>query len=231
MASKKFITDLRFRDEIEKATVFAIAGILKNWEAKISITDPSIPPGQLDQMDRELAAVLLLALMQVFRSEATALAGQLGLSTSNIEAESAEWARTKTAEVVKEFRKETLARLQKAKLKQDLDNAAALALILSTQRAITLGSTYVTQAASAGEIRQRQRVSQELPQVEIQPDGTLKPVEKPFLRAIWNVRKDDRVCPKCSPLDGKDEDVWGPIYPDGPGTVHPRCRCFLTYKA
>lgn len=45
---------------------------------------------------------------------------------------------------------------------------------------------------------------------------------------IWKTEGDSLVCPRCSPLDGKNEDVWGLVFRDGPGEeAHPNCRCEL----
>lgn len=45
---------------------------------------------------------------------------------------------------------------------------------------------------------------------------------------VWQTESDDRVCPRCSPLHGTTEDVWGKVFPDGPGEdAHPNCRCSL----
>ncbi len=45
---------------------------------------------------------------------------------------------------------------------------------------------------------------------------------------VWMTEHDNRVCPRCSPLHGRSQDVWAKIFPGGPGyAVHPRCRCWL----
>lgn len=48
---------------------------------------------------------------------------------------------------------------------------------------------------------------------------------------IWRTELDNLVCPRCSPLEGQLEDVWGSVFPEGPGpTAHPNCRCYLEVK-
>lgn len=48
---------------------------------------------------------------------------------------------------------------------------------------------------------------------------------------IWRTEKDNLVCPRCSPLEGTTEDVWGLVFPNGPGPeAHPNCRCSLEVK-
>lgn len=45
---------------------------------------------------------------------------------------------------------------------------------------------------------------------------------------VWQTESDDRVCPRCSPLDGTTEEIWGKVFPEGPGEeAHPNCRCSL----
>lgn len=45
---------------------------------------------------------------------------------------------------------------------------------------------------------------------------------------IWQTEHDNRVCPRCAPLEGTTEEVWGKVFPEGPGPeAHPNCRCGL----
>jgi hypothetical protein len=44
----------------------------------------------------------------------------------------------------------------------------------------------------------------------------------------WRTENDNRVCPRCAPLEGTNESVWGLVFPDGPGEQsHTNCRCWL----
>lgn len=44
----------------------------------------------------------------------------------------------------------------------------------------------------------------------------------------WKTEQDDRVCPRCSPLEEQPEEVWSLVFPDGPGEgSHVACRCWL----
>lgn len=48
----------------------------------------------------------------------------------------------------------------------------------------------------------------------------------------WRTRpylaKSGRSCEQCAALEGATEDVWGLVYPDGPGDeAHPHCNCYL----
>lgn len=41
---------------------------------------------------------------------------------------------------------------------------------------------------------------------------------------FWVTSADEKVCPVCGPLNGKGEDVWIALYPEGPA-AHVNCRC------
>lgn len=48
------------------------------------------------------------------------------------------------------------------------------------------------------------------------------------IRMLWSTERDFLVCPRCAPLDGQPEEVWGLVFPSGPGPeAHPGCRCSL----
>lgn len=44
------------------------------------------------------------------------------------------------------------------------------------------------------------------------------------MERVWVTNRDEKVCPICAPLNGKDEKVWKASRPAGP-PAHPRCRC------
>jgi hypothetical protein len=44
----------------------------------------------------------------------------------------------------------------------------------------------------------------------------------------WFTAEDQRVCPICAPLNGKNRSDWSRFFPDGP-PAHPRCRCWIEY--
>lgn len=44
----------------------------------------------------------------------------------------------------------------------------------------------------------------------------------------WETERDAKVCPICSPLQGKQRADWQWKYPSGP-PAHPRCRCWIRY--
>lgn len=46
---------------------------------------------------------------------------------------------------------------------------------------------------------------------------------------IWKTEDDKKVCPTCSPLNGKPRSYWERFFPKGPGSTHTRCRCWIEY--
>jgi hypothetical protein len=49
---------------------------------------------------------------------------------------------------------------------------------------------------------------------------------------VWVTEGDNKVCPRCAPLEGTIEDVWSLVFPNGPGPeAHPNCRCELYPRA
>lgn len=48
------------------------------------------------------------------------------------------------------------------------------------------------------------------------------------LEAFW--KSEPGACPECAPLNGKPELVWRAVYPAGPPSPHPKCRCALYYR-
>jgi hypothetical protein len=224
---KQLTKNLSHRDEVEALVAGAIAGILQDFQSKINFIDPTLPPGQLDELDRQLAAVLLLALMHVYRTEATKVASQLELSTINIEGEARDWAWKQTKKIVQDFRQETLKTLAKEKLKANPTNAAIIAAVFNPFRSLPIAATQVTAAANSGELSQVRAFKKTIP-IEVTPDGTMVQGKQPETITTWRTR-DDSACHKCSPLNGKPEEIWSLKYPEGP-PAHKNCRCFTTVE-
>ncbi|MCR9295568.1 MAG: phage head morphogenesis protein, partial [bacterium] len=44
--------------------------------------------------------------------------------------------------------------------------------------------------------------------------------------AVW--RTEPGSCDQCSPMDGRTD--WRLFFPDGPGSPHPNCRCWLEWR-
>lgn len=48
--------------------------------------------------------------------------------------------------------------------------------------------------------------------------------QKVTIALLWRTENDNLVCPRCSPLEGKPEEVWSLVFPEGPGPdAHPNC--------
>ncbi len=84
--------------------------------------------------------------------------------------------------------------------------------ILSDQRAERAGTTETTGAISSGQRGGRDDFEQ------------ADPLNTTVM--IWRTERDARVCPICSPLDGKTDKVWSQQFPSGP-PAHINCRCEL----
>lgn len=92
----------------------------------------------------------------------------------------------------------------------------ALDEVFTPERRKTTATNETTGAISAGQIGSRDRHH------EPGAGGSIE------IDLIWRTEGDNRVCPRCSPLNGTTEDVWGRVFPDGPGqAAHPNCRCSL----
>lgn len=118
---------------------------------------------------------------------------------------------------------------------EQLRRARQLSDIDSERRIVRGAISTVTDAASAGEFAVADEFNrQEAERVARQRQGGLggpslyvEPAKK--LAAYWKTERDGRVCPICSPLDGKPESTWGDKFPSGP-KAHVGCRCYLEWQ-
>lgn len=99
----------------------------------------------------------------------------------------------------------------------------ALEDVLTQSRRATMATDATTQGFSIGQRGAAERAGEMGGDGAQTADGQTVKVE---LR--WKTENDNRVCSRCSPLDGTYEEVWGRVFPNGPGPdAHPNCRCFL----
>lgn len=98
----------------------------------------------------------------------------------------------------------------------------ALDDVFTKQRRETIATDQTTGALSKGQLTARERLRG--------GDGaaTNDEGQSVTLELIWRTSGGENVCPRCSPLEGQPESVWGQVFPDGPGNeAHPRCACRL----
>lgn len=89
----------------------------------------------------------------------------------------------------------------------------AISDVLDETRRATIATDLATQAISKGQMGAGTRAGQVV-DVEL----------------VW-VIEDNTACPICLSVNGTTEDVWGLIFPDGPGPeAHPNCRCRLRIR-
>jgi hypothetical protein len=96
----------------------------------------------------------------------------------------------------------------------------ALDSVFTQERRTTVATDGTTTAFSTGQRAAATRTGRDGIRNE---DG-----QRVTLELIWETERDNLVCRRCSPLQGTMEEVWGKVFPDGPGfAAHPNCRCFL----
>jgi hypothetical protein len=96
----------------------------------------------------------------------------------------------------------------------------ALDDVFTQDRRATIAADQTTTAFSTGQRDAAERIGR---------GGITNEVgQRVTLELTWRTERDNRVCPRCSPLEGQPESVWSQVFPEGPGpTAHPNCRCFL----
>ena len=101
----------------------------------------------------------------------------------------------------------------------------ALDEVFTDSRRETMAIDTTTQAVSAGTRGAAERAGGDGGNAGIAPGMS------PTIQLIWRTERDNLVCPRCSPLEGTTEDVWGLVFPEGPGPdCHPNCRCELEVR-
>lgn len=108
----------------------------------------------------------------------------------------------------------------------------ALDDVFTDSRRDTTAADLTTSAFSHGQIGARDRQLGDDGKAPVRPIGgdgaSLTPHQRVTLELTWRTERDNRVCPRCSPLEGTPESIWSLVFPDGPGSeAHPNCRCWL----
>lgn len=101
--------------------------------------------------------------------------------------------------------------------------------VFTDQRRQTISIDQTTSGFSRGQMNAAERADGLESQGGFGSDGAQIPAGmKTTIELIWRTELDNLVCPRCRPLEGTTEDVWGIVFPEGPGNqAHPNCRCYL----
>lgn len=191
------------RDAVDVAATNRIHSLFQQHMRRvIGFGGPArVPDGEWQRQERELAALLLLLLDDVF---------QAGSS----------FAPTRAPGLLRAAGKDYAGRVAggmaadgTANTRIYLDDGGSIEVAYGRERAKSLAVTEITRARVAGE----RAVLDEL-----ESRGAT-------ITAIWRTEQDAKVCPICRPLDGEDQFRWELDFPDGP-PAHPRCRCTLEYE-
>lgn len=101
--------------------------------------------------------------------------------------------------------------------------------VLNDDRRRTIAANETTGAMTTGQRGAADRVAGSDGATTAGGDGaTTADGKNVRLRMLWQTESDNRVCPRCRPLHDSPEEVWGKVFPNGPGQdAHPNCRCWL----
>jgi hypothetical protein len=92
----------------------------------------------------------------------------------------------------------------------------AIDSVFTQERRSTIATDSTTTAFSTGQRTAAERAGRDGIRNE---DG-----QRVTLELIWRTELDNLTCSRCRPLEGKTEDVWGQVFPNGPGPeAHPNC--------
>lgn len=183
-----------------------------------------IPEGEWQRQERELAALLLLLLDEVFIAGAEgvlsrgSLSGLATIDERTISAASGKWSERIANDLAARGVRNT---------RTYLNDGGSLEVAYGRERAESLSVTEITRARVAGE---REVLAELERQGRIALAGSgLAAAALGTVTTYWRTEKDAKVCPICRPLDGTDQFRWEQDFPFGP-PAHPRCRCELDYQ-
>lgn len=135
--------------------------------------------------------------------------------------EASKWALAYSGDLIKGINATTKEEVRKL-IQAFIDNPGytlgdiAKQLPYSEDRAIKIAVTEVTKAYAQGNKLAGEEMKRQFPKVKVVK--------------IWNTNVDDRVCPICNPLDGK-QIPENKLFPNGIELppAHINCRCWITY--
>lgn len=197
----------------------------------------NIPQSVWDQIqgetENELVAVALLLMM----GGASYTSGELGLQGVNspppgqtglarMSIAAAQQAQSAAASAVDSLQRRIVHGLEQARLDQNLGNVGDL-----TQEGIDKALQDVFDEARRKRIavdETTEAITKGQQEAAGGADRTNAAGQRVTVEMRWQTERDNRVCPRCSPLHEKPEEVWALVFPNGPGRdAHPNCRCWL----
>lgn len=101
--------------------------------------------------------------------------------------------------------------------------------VFPSSRVLSIATTTTTQTITAAETAARSR---RIEQGEVPRPARIPPPVGPLsipdgLIITWVA--EPGACSICAPLHGKEYDSWAHLFPEGPPSPHPNCRCSLRY--
>lgn len=171
------------------------------------------------KMDEAMLVLLLLSLGGIAVREALQRSAAIGVSVSidAVNRAAVQWAQSYGYDLVRGINETTRQAIQNAMTQfartpgMGIDDVARmLEPTFGSNRANMIAVTETTRAQSR---------AVDIAKVELEQMGLR-------YRRQWVTYGDDRVCPICSPLHNKYEDVYRQEFPEGP-PAHVRCRCWI----
>ena len=136
---------------------------------------------------------------------------------------------TQTAQRFAQVNSQEVAKQLRTNVQRQVQAGLTSEMIFSSRRAEVIAATEITRAISSAEIAARTDRARLDPAKRSAPPPDAPILIDDGLVAIWQTLEDERVCPICSPFNGRKADQWADQFPNGP-PGHPNCRCFLIYK-
>lgn len=167
------------------------------------------------QFTAEAGAALRDGLAATYRDAANDLTATHGDgSSANVEAQASQYAASVADSIAQAMADNTAAALGGVAI---VGGSLVGSHLFSAERAAATAITETTRAISQGQ----QAAA-----------GLIALATRSRLTVRWKTEGDDKVCPICSPLDGKTENEpegYGREFPGGP-PAHPYCRCELAFQ-
>ena len=214
--------DVPRRGEIEDSLYNALSGAMLSQYARLRRMwrdNPNLDDLDLDYWETvssELRQVLDPALTRVYVDQGALLQAELGIGVADwarYNAMAIEWVNRYNYDLVAGINS-TTERLIRSALDAfyrdgiPLDEVAEMLSAFGPVRARTIAITEITRASVHGELGLVNMLADEIPGLR--------------WHTTWETANDDRVCPICAPLRGREVTTSTP-------PAHPNCRCWLNH--